>query len=430
MKEFKFRTFYSSFWLLFIASLIINQLVVLSIVYLTVMRPLVNNTAQIFGIAMKATNLIYKQDRAQGSIELQNLTPQFSDIKIGPSTESFEEIPKYYFALRVFKNSLEQKLGGKFRIGLNREHQILILQSIEYPEVSINMRYKGTFLGLRVVGLASLLALIIGTVAAFWISKRLVRPLEHLSDAASRLGKTKDFKKIEIRSGTSKEIVQLTNTLNEMQVTLDDSIKERERLLAGVTHDVRTPLSRMRLAIELEGHRNPEFASGLLEDVIEMSAILDQFNELSRLNTEHDESWVIGDVYELILGIQAKYQRSGMGFKFETESMLPLIKHKPIALTRLLYNLINNAYRHGNGDVKIQMRKFNNQVKLTIINPLATSDDEGTGLIMALRNKDSGHTAGLGLSIVKRFAEVHGAIFQEQTVSGIRKYSLYFEAQL
>ena len=358
MKSFKLRTFYSSFWFVFSFSLLINQLLLLALIYFSVIEPVMTNVSQVFDTVLKATSQIDKRELNNSGEILQNTSPTTSTVAINNIPQNFEEIPFYYFGLRVFKQSLEKRLGGHYRVGYNPKDEALIIQSVDQSGVGLSLHYKGVFLGVRIIGLALLLALTISGLAALWISAKLIRPLEHLSKSAYQLGKNQDFKSISILPHSPKEIARLTDTFNAMRKALDASISERESLLADVTHDVRTPLSRMRMAIELEGNRNTEFTSGLLEDVIEMSAILDQFNELSRLNLEVTESWVMGDIAKLAIAIQAKYERAGIQLNLTQESNLPKIAHKPLALTRLLYNLIDNAFQHGNGAISIHIGQF------------------------------------------------------------------------
>ena len=183
----------------------------------------------------------------------------------------------------------------------------------------------------------------------------------------------------------------------------------------------------MRIAIELEGDKNSKFTGGLRDDVIEMGAVMEQFIELSRLNLEVDEPWQTGDLNALVQNLSAKYQRARIALSLNLAEGLPPIRHKPLALMRLLYNLVDNAYRHGNGSVTIQTCRTGDKVVLTVNNPVSGENEE-TGLMRALHDPSSGKTAGLGLSIVRRFAEVHAAELHEITVDGVREYRLVFQA--
>lgn len=421
------RTFFSSFWLWFIVALIINQMALFFVFLTMILKPAADRLSQVIGMAVEATVLIDQQNPQRGLIEFQTAIAGFPDITISINDDPFVEIPGYYVGMQAVRQSLESRSGQKLHIGYAPPpRQALIIKALDHPGLTLRLSFKGNQATLQYLGMSLLLTLVVGAGGAFWISRRLTKPLQQLSDAAIRLGGDKDFRRMETPPGSSPELAQLAETLNRMRATLDASATERENLLASVAHDLRTPLSRMRLAIELEGNRNQALTEGLREDVIEMGAVMEQFIELSRLNLEADEAWISGDINTLILNLQDKYRRAGIELSVALGEHLPDLRHKPLALTRLLYNLIDNAYRHGNGDVMIQTQHVDNQVLLTVSNPVSAEEEE-TGLMRALRDQSSGKTAGLGLSIVRRFAEVHGASLQESTAKGIRKYVLTFQ---
>lgn len=426
MRLFNLRTLHSSFWLGFVIVLIVNQLVLFVAFTFLIVKPFSTNLAQIIGTAVEATALAYKQDQLAGSDDLQRTISYLPEIVVLQTEDQWTEIPLHYVGLTLTRRTLESVSNGKIRIGYSPPpHEGLLVKSIDHPDLILRINYQGKVLGLRFLGIALLLIILISTGAAIWISARLVQPLHQLANAASRLGKDKDFRKIQEMPRSSREISQLVGTLNEMRAALDASIKERESLLAGVTHDLRTPLSRMRFALELDGNNLQELTKDLREDVIEMSAIMEQFNELARLNLETNEPWDLGDINRLIQGLQTKYERAGIDLILELDFSLPAVRYKPLALTRLLYNLIDNAYRHGVGDITISTKQVGDRILLTVSNEIA-EEGEGSGLFKALSEQSSGRTAGLGLSIARRFAEVHGAELQDINQGNIKEYVLAF----
>ena len=193
---------------------------------------------------------------------------------------------------------------------------------------------------------------------------------------------------------------------------LDASITDREKFLAGIAHDLRTPLSRMRMALVLEQSNNEALNAELQDDIVEMSAIVDQFVELSRLNTELDEPTIQGSLNALVEQVAAKYQRAGFNITLDLHPALANIDMKPLAMRRLLYNLIENAHRHGADDaITIRTYEQSRQTVLSVSNAVSNEAGE-TGLVRALRlQQQSGGSAGLGLALVRKFAQVHHARF-------------------
>lgn len=420
----KIRLLRNSFWFWFVAALTLNQIALFSIFYLVLMKPSTEVVTEVVGSIYEASRLIDRLAPQSGIADLQKVTAHFQGIEFKTTEETLEEIPRLYFGLQIMKRNLENHYKGNIRVGYaSPPNQGLLVQSVDRPDLTLRISLQGRYLALYYSLSSILLIILVSVGAAFWISSRLVQPLHYLSNAAIRLGHDKDFRKIHIPPRSSPEIVQLAETFNEMRTMLDSAIQERENLLSGVTHDLRTPLSRIRMAIELEGQTNNPFMQRLLDDIIEMSDILEQFNELSRLNIEISEPWEHGSISTLIHNMERKYQRAGISLNIKVDKDLPAIRHKPLAMTRLLYNLIDNAYQYGCGDVLITAEMLEGKLLLHITNPIS-EEDEGSGMIRALRSKESGKTAGLGLSIVRRFTEVHGAELEESTAQGMRTYTL------
>lgn len=423
------HTLFSSFWFWFVCGLIINHIVLVVIFLFVMLKPIGDSLAQVIGMAAIEARLINKLDPQEGIQQLKAAAINYPAIQIEQArSEQFSEIPKYFPGLLIMKRALETRAGKDLRLGYRPlPDQALLVEVQGAPPITFSISYSGRFFGVQFAVLSLGIVLIISACAAFWISSRLIKPLNRLSEAAIRLGTDKDFRQIPIDQGNSRELRRLTDTLNKMRAALDASANEREHLLASIAHDLRTPLSRMRFSIELERHTNPEVMDTLREDVIEMSTIMEQFIELSRLNIEADESWSHGDIGPLLHGIREKYKRVDIVLEMNIGNNLPAINHKPMALTRLLYNLIDNAYRHGSGTVIVNAHQYSNGVRLTVRNPIQEVD-EGSGLMRAMRFSESGKTAGLGLSIIRRFAEVHGARLEEISHDGFRDYVVTFYA--
>lgn len=245
-------------------------------------------------------------------------------------------------------------------------------------------------------------------IAAWIISIRMGRPLQELTAKAKRVGRGENVDFMNAGEYPSHEIVSLTTALQQMQSEIHQMQAERDRFLAGIAHDLRTPLSRMRVAVEFPEISNTRLATGLQEDIEDMRIILDQFLELSKLDAEKSEPFVEGDIGDLIRSVSAKYLRSGAPIELEVQEA-PVIRYKPIALTRLLYNLIDNALRHGTGSVLIEAKTSEQKVSIAVSNRLGVFSEE-SALIKALRWVGAGNQSGLGTAIIRRLSEVHSAI--------------------
>ena len=426
----KIRSRFSSFWLWFVVAFLVNQIILFLAVLFLMSRPMANLMAQVVGSAINSAVALQQVSQAKDFELLAHTYAPFKDIFIRTAPpEPTRVLPSTLPGLHFLKNALEEKVPGDIRMSYtNLTEPIVWVEHLSSPRLSIGYSFKNRFFVVEFLTLALFLVIVISSVAAYWISTRLTRPLKALSDEAMRLGKDKDFSQIQLPTSSSPEIAQLAKTLNEMRTMLDASITDRENFLAGIAHDLRTPLSRMRMALVLEQSNNEALNAELQDDIVEMSAIVDQFVELSRLNTELDEPTIQGSLNALVEQVAAKYQRAGFNIALDLHPALANIDMKPLAMRRLLYNLIENAHRHGADDaITIRTYEQSRQTVLSVSNAVSNEAGE-TGLVRALRlQQQSGGSAGLGLALVRKFAQVHHARFNEVVEHAMRYSTLTFE---
>jgi two-component system osmolarity sensor histidine kinase EnvZ len=255
----------------------------------------------------------------------------------------------------------------------------------------------------------SVAGLAIAILATLLILGRLNRPLNELALAADQLGRGGDPQPVDETGPT--EIRGLARAFNQMKTGLRAAQRERATFLAGISHDLRTPLSRLRLDLEmLEGKVPAEVQRGMVEDVQDMNTIIDQFIDFTR--TEASEPLSLVNVSELGRHCAERFARSGAQVRCELAEVPPLML-RPLAMQRLVDNLIGNASRHAGGEVTLRTAAHGPQVTLSIL-------DRGPGIAaeMVERLKQpftrldearSGATgAGLGLAIANRVAVMHG----------------------
>ena len=249
----------------------------------------------------------------------------------------------------------------------------------------------------------------IAILATFFIVWRLNRPLGELARAAEKLGRGGDPPPV-AEAGPS-EIRAVTRAFNQMKDDLQRGQRERSTFLAGVSHDLRTPLARLRLEIEmLEGKVDPATQRAMVEDMADMNAIIDQFLDYAR--SESSEPLVAVNLSELARTCAERAARSGVQVRCEL-SEIPLLMARPLALQRLADNLIANASRHAGGEVLVRTGFAPGEATLAVL-------DRGPGIPGAMverlkqpftrrdeaRSGSSG--AGLGLAIAERVAALHG----------------------
>jgi two-component system osmolarity sensor histidine kinase EnvZ len=274
---------------------------------------------------------------------------------------------------------------------------------VAFPRARVERDPVAAVVTWSVVGLAIAL---FGTLLILW---RLNRPLGELARAAAQLGRGGNPEPV-AETGPS-EIRGLARAFNEMKLDLRKAERERATFLAGVSHDLRTPLSRMRLDVEmLEGKVSEEVQRGMVEDLDDMNAIIDQFIDFTR--SEAAEPLSLVNLSELGRSSAERFVRSGVQVRCDLAE-IPGLMLRPLAMHRLVDNLIGNAQRHGGGEIVLRTARSEGQVELSVLDRgPGIPADEIERLKQPFTRRDEARSgssgAGLGLAIANRVAVIHG----------------------
>jgi two-component system osmolarity sensor histidine kinase EnvZ len=250
-------------------------------------------------------------------------------------------------------------------------------------------------------------------VAAFIFARYLSRPLRDLSTTVERIGRGETPAPLP-EQGPS-EIVALNRGVNRMMASLTQLERDRALMLAGVSHDLRTPLARLRLGVEMQA-RDEAARAGMVDDIEEMDRIIGQFLDFARTN---DEAGVAdADINEVVQAAVERQVRAGHDVRFAPGSV-PIARMRATAFSRLVANLLDNAIAYGAPPVEVSTRSSDQKIVLDIA-------DRGPGIppdqverlkrpftraSVARSNEGNAAGAGLGLAIVDRIARLHGGTF-------------------
>ena len=239
---------------------------------------------------------------------------------------------------------------------------------------------------------------------------QLNQPLKRLVYAARQLGKGKSVRLT--TDATPFELTEVYHAFNQMAEDVEKANKERDLMLAGVSHDLRTPLTRLRLSVELM-HGDNEFAEDMVRDIEDMNEILDQF--IAFIRDGKDEPLETTNFNELVLETLAPFNQSEPKVKLFLEE-IPPIQLRRVSIKRLLINLVNNAlnYSHDKVEVTTYLANKNKSpyVVLSVLDRGSGIPDNELNLVFDPFKRGnvarSGKGSGLGLAIVKRIVDQHG----------------------
>lgn len=332
-------------------------------------------------------------------------------IAVAEEGETPGQVPDDPFLNRVLER-LRTNLGPDTQLLLNRDgDQTLFLRiSIEeddywivLPRERFNRSRSFQWLGWGL--LAAAIALF--TAGAF--VSRLTRPLRKLAEAAREIGAGR-YPQPLTESGPE-ELVTVAHAFNQMSADLARLDQDRALILAGISHDLRTPLTRLRMGIEMTA-TDEALRDGMMADVEEMDGTIGQFLDFARADS--GEAIASTSLVALLEELATQYRKRGA--MIETKlAPIAAIQVRPRMLRRAITNLIDNAQRYGDATKTITLSLNGSDTEAII-----EVSDLGPGIppeeierlkrpftrLESSRGNPVG--AGLGLAIVDRVARQHG----------------------
>lgn len=271
----------------------------------------------------------------------------------------------------------------------------IVMQAVSYREQVID----STVLTMLLAGIVVLVAAALG-------ARVLTRPLERLAHNTAALlnGEPADT----LLRGSPREVRSLAAAIGDAGERLRDAARERELMLAGVSHDLRTPLARLRIALELGDADDPARRSAMVDDLEQLDSALEQC--LAFVRDGRDEALRHVDIAAIagqLIGLRAQPDEWRLD---APPSMRANVR--PTLIRRALANLLDNAERHGAAPFELKVGRNGGELQAAVCDRGPGVDEELLGRLGRpfLRGDAArgGGGSGLGLSIVARIAQLHG----------------------
>ena len=255
----------------------------------------------------------------------------------------------------------------------------------------------------------TLASLVMSAIALVFLRKQ-IKPIRLLARAAEAFGKGRN---VPFQPRGASEVRVAGQAFKYMKQRIERHIEQRTLILSGVSHDLRTPLTRLRLGLSLIDA--PEDTKPLEQDVSEMEAILDEFLDFTRGDSGEDSVSI--DIQSFVQDIVQDQERSGQEVTLIVKGQLeprPHVNCRRTAITRAITNLLSNAARYADN---IQLTVLVEDAGVTF-----SVEDDGPGIpedqrdaalkpfsrLDPARNQDRGGGTGLGLAITSDIAKSHG----------------------
>ncbi|HEX8987732.1 MAG TPA: ATP-binding protein [Rhodocyclaceae bacterium] len=261
-------------------------------------------------------------------------------------------------------------------------------------------------------------ALLLSMAGAWLVVARVSRPLKTLAAAAAEIGRGRTPHPV-VAEGPA-EIETLARAFNEMSADLARLDQDRALILAGISHDLRTPLTRLRMSIEMSG-MDEASRDEAAADIEEMDRTIGQFLDFAR--ADGGEAPQPLDLAAMLADLAEQYRRRGTGIALLAAADIPLQTVRPKALRRAVTNLVENALRYAGPDIEVSLHAAGKELRLAVADRgPGIPPNEAERLKLPFTRLETARTgafgAGLGLAIVERIARSHKGRLELQPREG------------
>ncbi|MFT6674368.1 MAG: two-component system osmolarity sensor histidine kinase EnvZ [Sulfitobacter sp.] len=319
----------------------------------------------------------------------------------------------YDYSGRVLDNSLHARLPGYVAVDLTKGGEVyLYVDSSKGPlEIGFDRRRVSASNPHQLFVYTMFFGVLMTFIASVYLRNQL-RPIRRLARASEAFGRGRH---LPYTPAGAVEVRSAGNAFIDMRARIERQIEQRTLMLSGVSHDLRTPLTRMRLELSM---LEDDLAAPLLQDVDDMQRMLDEFLNFAKGSSEGVPKLV--DPHDLVATLVKEAERAG-----QNVTLLPSegtgkgrVMLREVAMRRAVDNLISNAVRYGaRAEVSVMLSDKTLRIRVDDDGPGIPEDrrQEATRPFTRLdpaRNQDKGSGVGLGLAIATDIARAHGGVLR------------------
>lgn len=375
--------------------------------------PMAKRSADDFAAVLVSAAYSYQKLPEDKRTQLQQELLQNHGLIVTTQTPVLSEkkfdLPYYQF----FSTALARRAGEELTLIESADGPLLWVD-VPADEMTVRMGFDRRRVGANPL-IVFLLVLAGGVfltlLTSFLVVHRVVGPLARLSSAVREVGLGKEPPAL--AEDGPEELATLARAFNRMSSDLHELMENRTVIVAGISHDLRTPLTRLGLAVEmLSEDSDQELIAGIRRDLAAMESLIGQFLQFSQgLGDAHSEAM---DLWQVLERQVAELRRQGSEVQLSGSGPCPYLAD-PVAVERLLANLLENAAHYGGGariDVDLQRDERIVSIEISDRGPGIPADQAEAVFrpfhrLEPARNSRAGGS-GLGLAIARQLANRHG----------------------
>lgn len=417
LKYYMPRSIYGRAALILAAPLVLLQVIVMVVFF---QRHFEDVTSQMTQSIIRELRLIQRGAEAARTPQeaRQMMAPMLPTLGIGIVFVDSEDVPTdsgrrwYDLSGLTVISTLKDRLPGTLAVSLAESGVVNAYIDTQLGPARV------TFARRRVSATAphQLLVIMIGFGAilmavAFIYLRNQLRPVSRLADAATAFGRGRT---IPYSPSGAVEVRAAGHAFLDMRARIERQMEQRTMMLSGVSHDLRTPLTRLKLGLSM---LDEDEAKPLQRDVNEMEALVDSFLEFSKGALEGADPSPV-DPVELIEGIVGDAQRSGQPVALAEAEGEGTLMLREVAIRRAVENLLGNAVRYGtNAEASVVLTDKSLRIRVEDDGPGIPADAREQALkpfsrLDPARNQNRGGGVGLGLAIANDIARAHGGVLR------------------